>query len=194
MAALFVHCCFRLSSWYVCDLDRQKRILTSRFRDYLWATLALYATVWLFRIIRTIYNSGISLQAHVTSLTSPSHHQLLHIRVPVSSRVTWRPGQHVFLRFWGLGVPHAFSSHPWTVSSLPSDQEHAIELVLRVHGGITKYLARQVEAKAGSSLAVWVDGPYGGVPGGLAHYDEVVLLAGGSGEILYHPCCCIYHS
>jgi NAD(P)H-flavin reductase len=111
----------------------------------------------------------------------------VHVRIPVPSRVAWKPGQHAFLRFWGLGVPHAFSSHPWTIASVCTnavDGERIMEFVLRVREGITLRLARMATGKASAPLMVWVDGPYGGVPGGLDVYDDVLFLGGGSGAFL----------
>lgn len=157
--------------------------LTVRRRDYFWATLALYGSVWLFRILRTWYNSGLFLTAHASALPSGPSGKLVHIRIPVPARVSWRPGQHYFLRCWGLGIPHAFSSHPWTVTSLPgTHSERSLEMVIRVRGGITRALARFAAGRPSTAIAVWVDGPHGGVPGGLDAYDTVLLLGGGSGE------------
>lgn len=58
-----------------------------------------------------------------------------------------------------------------------------MEVVMRVKGGITAELARRAMGKTGFNIKVWVDGPYGGVPGGLGSYDDVVLMAGGSGKL-----------
>jgi hypothetical protein len=134
--------------------------------------------------LRTIYNSGLALTAHLSTSGSDN---LLVLTVPVPARFKWQPGQHVFLRFLGLGFPHAWSSHPWTIASAPnspenSNGERTLDVVMRVHGGITRVLAKRAAGKPSVPLTVWVDGPYGGVPGGLTHYDEVLLLAGGTGE------------
>lgn len=182
MVALFFHVDFILTSWYVTSANALFIYLTC-CRHYIWASLALYGTVYLFRIARTLYNSGLALTAHVSLLPSGPAAQLLRVRIAVPTRVSWRPGQHVFLRFWGLGFPHAFSSHPWTVANIPStgSSERAMELVMRVKGGVTRTLSHRAEGKTTASLSVWVDGPYGGVPGGLDAYDDVLLLAGGSG-------------
>jgi NAD(P)H-flavin reductase len=115
-------------------------------------------------------------------LNSTAGHELLQIRIPAPAHLQWSPGQHFFIRFWGLEFPHAFSSHPWTIASLPGEgKEHSVDLVLRVHGGITKTLAHRAQGKAGLVVGVWVDGPYGGVPGGMYIYDDIILFAGGSG-------------
>lgn len=102
----------------------------------------------------------------------------------------WNPGQHVFVRFMdlGLGPLHWFSSHPFTVVSLPRDGK--VELVLKVHGGITAALAKKAVGRGGKAAVqtrVFVDGPYGGLPIDLKGYDRVMLLAGGSGSTTIVP-------
>ena len=86
----------------------------------------------------------------------------------------------------GLGPVHWFSSHPFTVVSLPRDGK--VELVLKVHGGITAALAKKVsKGKIDAKTRVFVDGPYGGIPVDLKGYDRVMLLAGGSGSTTIIP-------
>jgi predicted ferric reductase len=155
---------------------------TTSFRDFFAAIAAIYVSCYLYRFGRTIYNSGIALFAYLTMLPSGPDHGLAHVRIVVPDRVSWKPGQHAYLRFWGLGFPHSFSSHPWTISSVCNTEgERAMEFVMRVHHGITARLARCAEGKVSFPIMVWVDGPYGEVPGGLDAYDHVLFLGGGSG-------------
>ncbi|KAJ6560971.1 FAD-binding domain-containing protein [Mycena sp. CBHHK59/15] len=166
MAALFIHVNFRLTSW-----------------DYFWATAAIYTLAWLARVLRTVYITGIGLPASVESVGE----SMLKISISVPRRFKWAPGQHIFVRFLGLGI-HALSSHPFTVSSVhTTGEDNTVELVLRVHGGITRALAQKVFGKPGWSTRVVVDGPYGGVHIPLQTYDRVVLLAGGSGATFTLP-------
>jgi hypothetical protein len=149
-------------------------------RDYFWATLAVWGSAWLIRVLRTFYNSSTSLSAEVSALPDAT---LLQVSIDAPARLAWGPGQHVFLRFLDLGL-HAFSSHPFTVASLPPTNAagtRTMHIVIRVHGGFTAALARSIAGRASVRLPVWVDGPYGGVPAGLNAYDTVLLLAGGSG-------------
>ncbi|KAJ6627669.1 FAD-binding domain-containing protein [Mycena sp. CBHHK59/15] len=168
MAALFIHVNFRLTSW-----------------DYFWATLAIYALAWLARVLRTLYTTGLGLPASVTSAGDGLIK--ISIRAP-AGRFKWAPGQHIFVRVLGLGV-HALSSHPFTISSVRAAgaAENTVELVLRVHGGITLALASRVEGKAGWATRVVVDGPYGGLHVPLQAYERVYFLAGGSGATFTLP-------
>ncbi|KAJ7683212.1 FAD-binding domain-containing protein [Mycena rosella] len=164
MAALFIHVNFRLTSW-----------------DYFWATAAIYAVAWLARVVRTLYITGLGLPATIES-AGPA---LIKLTVRAPARLSWTPGQHVFVRVLGLGV-HTLTSHPFTVSSLRASG--AAELVLRVHGGLTRALAARVAAApAGWATRVVLDGPYGGLHVPLAAYERVYLLAGGTGATFTLP-------
>ncbi|EJD40983.1 hypothetical protein AURDEDRAFT_106480 [Auricularia subglabra TFB-10046 SS5] len=161
MAALFVHCCFRLTSW-----------------DYFWATLALYGTAWITRLVRGLVTPGTATLEGLPDRT-------LLARVSTSRRFTWAPGQHVFVRFM-LGPVHFATTHPFTVSNCHS-AGGSLELIMRVRDGITQELYRR--AAAGGAVRVFVDGPYGHatLARDLRAYDRVLFLAGGSGATFTLP-------
>ncbi|KAI0730760.1 ferric reductase NAD binding domain-containing protein [Earliella scabrosa] len=165
VVALFIHCDF---------------ILTSA--DYMLASVVLYFVSWFARVGRTLYN-GLNSRATLEALPENM------VKITMPTKLKWRPGQHFFVRFLGLGI-HAASSHPFTVATL-SDQSEGkegavMEIYARVHGGITARLATL--AKQGSlGSRVLLDGPYGGVEGNLKVYDRVLLLAGGSGVTFVVP-------
>ena len=112
------------------------------------------------------------------------------VKIFITTKVAWRPGQHFFLRFVNLGI-HAASSHPFTVANLPDvvvDAENSkssggrvMEVYARVHGGITARLAAVAQNGSLKTSSVLLDGPYGGFEGNLKAYDQVLLLGGGSG-------------
>ncbi len=162
-------------------------------RDYFWATLGLYSTAFLFRILRTIYNSPLGCAAHLSIQPDGA----LLVRISVPPRVRWTPGQHVFLRFFGSGVGlHTLSSHPFTISTVRGEDttsgtrcgpEKPFSSGAKVHGGISGVLARMA-GTSGANVRVFVDGPYGGVPKGLElrRFDEVLLLTGGTGAFFLY--------
>ena len=79
------------------------------------------------------------------------------LKVTIPTKVSWKPGQHFFVRFLNLGI-HAATSHPFTVATLCSADEkdgHVIELYSRTHGGITGRLAAVAESGQ-RSLRFWV--------------------------------------
>ncbi|KAI0633332.1 ferric reductase NAD binding domain-containing protein [Trametes polyzona] len=169
VAALFIHCNFRLTSW-----------------DYFWATAALYGVSWLARVGRTFYN-GLRNDASFEALPENM------VKITIPTTLKWRPGQHFFIRFLDLGV-HAATSHPFTVATLPKGGKGAemgnggvIEVYARVHGGVTARLAAVCKGGSLKSSRVLLDGPYGGAEGDLKAYDRVLFLAGGSGITFVVP-------
>ncbi|KAI0769659.1 ferric reductase NAD binding domain-containing protein [Trametes elegans] len=168
VAALFVHCNFRLTSW-----------------DYFWAIAALYGVSWLARYGRTLFN-GLCHDASLEMLPENM------VKMSIPTHLKWRPGQHFFVRFLDLGI-HVASSHPFTVATLPSrraetkESGNLIEIYARVHGGITSRLATLCRDGSMRASRVLLDGPYGGVERNLGVYDRVLLLAGGSGVTFVVP-------
>ncbi|KAJ7142996.1 FAD-binding domain-containing protein [Mycena epipterygia] len=176
MAALFIHVDYQLSSW-----------------DYFWASLALYGTVWVFRVARATMTPG-------TATVTVLHDRTLQVRIIVPKRFRWSAGQHVFVRFL-IGPLHWASSHPFTIVNLPTvhdgadklngDSKNHINLILRARKGITQALETAAAARTNGemSVQVFVDGPYGhaGLASDLRRFDRVLFLAGGSGATFTIP-------
>lgn len=108
----------------------------------------------------------------------------------------WKPGQHCFLRFTSFGF-QAFSSHPFTICSLPSTQSNKkSELVfyIRHQRGLTEKLYSHALKQPGASVPVHVDGPYGGI--NMQRYiqgDRLLVVAGGSGAGWILPFIELFH-
>lgn len=159
----FIHCAYALSSW-----------------DYFIAGLSLYAVCLLFAFVKTFFRHGVS---HAAQIRLETPHSL---RVAVPTKSTWRPGQHVFLRFIACGA-HSLTAHPLTICSLPSRDQSASrggEMVFYVQprGGITGRLAAMAHKQPNQSVTVFLEGPYGGMPKRWSKgFDHTLLVAGGSG-------------
>lgn len=147
-------------------------------RDYFWGTAAAWGLARLIQTARTLYHSRLGLPATIETL--PDNFLLIRIHSPRPLAIA--PGQHVFLRFLDAGL-HAFTAHPFTVCGT-GDGGRTADVVLRVRGGTTRVLAGRAEGKPAVATRVMVDGPYGGVPVALGTYERVLLLAGGSGELV----------
>ncbi|KAI1102758.1 putative FRE ferric reductase-like transmembrane component [Jackrogersella minutella] len=164
----FIHCDFRLSSW-----------------DYFITTGVLYTLSFLYPQIRTYFEFGLSHRASFTMISD------LALKVTIPIDTTWRPGQHIFLRFIHLGT-HAFTAHPFTICSVPvlRDSDGNSKLTFYVHprGGLTGRLAKSALQRPGFSVPVLLDGPYGGVQGRpLYTYDHNLIIACGAGAGLSLP-------
>ncbi|KAK3935272.1 ferric reductase [Diplogelasinospora grovesii] len=165
----FIHCDFRLSSW-----------------DYFIATGVIYALSLLYAHIRTFLLRGVQ---HAELIPETDH----TLRINIGTASTWRPGQHVFLRFLTLGV-HSMTAHPFTICSAPSvrsteskrdngnDGASTMVFYIKPRGGITGRLANLARLQPGVKLAALLEGPYGGVPDRWAMgFDEALVIVGGSG-------------
>jgi predicted ferric reductase len=82
------------------------------------------------------------------------------------------PGSHVFLWIPGL---RTLETHPFTVVST-----EPLELVVKAHDGFTKDLLAHATKTPGAVMRASSDGPYGKLPN-FMEYDQVIVIAGGSG-------------
>ena len=104
----------------------------------------------------------------------------LQVLAPINFKYT--PGQHCFLRFPELSI---MDNHPFTLASAPAAtqmEDNCLTFLVRTHAGFTRRLASYCQLHPDQQLSAWVDGPYGGVGRRLELlYDELILIAGGSG-------------
>lgn len=115
---------------------------------------------------------------------------------------TWKPGQHVFLRFPNIGI---LDHHPFTIASVPSSQDvtygrkhedhrgdtdeiNTLSFLIRAHAGFTRRLLRKITSTPDMQVSAIVDGPYGTAHRHLEKvYDNVILVAGGGGVTAILP-------
>ncbi|KFY45271.1 hypothetical protein V494_01026 [Pseudogymnoascus sp. VKM F-4513 (FW-928)] len=170
----FWHCDYTLTSWH-----------------YFIATAAVYVPCLVYPWIRTCFEYGFTQKAYI----HVEDNGFTRITIP-SSNMRWKPGQHCFLRFTSFGF-QAFSSHPFTICSLPSRQPNEkSELVfyIRHQRGLTEKLYRHALKQPGASVPVHVDGPYGGI--NMQRYiqgDRLLVVAGGSGAGWILPFIELFH-
>lgn len=148
-------------------------------RDYFIATGAVYLACLFAAQIRTYLIHGV----HEATLDLfPSG----LVRVKIPTIMSWRPGQHVFVRFFTLGL-HSLTAHPFTICSIaynPEEVGKASEIVflIKPRRGITARLAKVAGKSPACTKKVLLEGPYGGLSEtSLAQFDRVLIIAGGSG-------------
>lgn len=162
MLFLFFHCDHTMSSWV-----------------YFIGTAAIYLPCWLFSRIRTFFEHGVNCKATISIVAN----HFTRLSIPVDMQY-WKPGQHCFLQILGLG-PHALTSHPFTVCSLPpATLEEQPELIFYIQsqGSLTKQLCQYAAKQQTTQIPVLINGPYGGINTKLySGSDRVLVIAGGSG-------------
>lgn len=134
---------------------------------------------------------------------------LIQIRIPLttlSSTLSWRPGQHVYLSL-PTGHPYSASlsdqftlrnkTNPFTIASIPSKDQHLLLVAKTLTGNTKKMsdLARSLTKEGGEppSIPLALEGPYGAsihLPD-FSTFDKVLLVAGGVGATFILP---IYRS
>ena len=161
---------------------------------WLWIPLAF----WAFdRLVRVLYLTYINLAVfHPNSsgfLACKATFEPLddsHTRVTISDPpVKWEAGQHLFL---ACHVIAPLSSHPFTISSIPSDGK--IEFVVRAKKGATRRFFKYAEksypsgqnSTRNSGRSVLIDGPYSRIRP-LRQFDSVVFIAGSTGSTFTVP-------
>lgn len=111
------------------------------------------------------------------------------IEINFPTKLVWKPGQHVFVRFLALGL-NGLTSHPLTICSLPDEtgKNSKMAFYLRPKQGFTGRLASLAPGSSRSSMPVLFEGPYGGLgPRALTGFDRILLVAGGSGGSFILP-------
>jgi hypothetical protein len=175
----FLHCDFRLSSWYVHVHPSPDNTALTSSRDYFIASGTIYLSSLIVGHTRTYLLHGL----HTATL------ELLPsglIRVAVPSIIKWTPGQHVFVRFLTSDL-HLLTAHPFTISSAcrnPDETGKASELIfyIKPRSGVTGRLKAMASKSPGCSKKILMEGPYGGVSEPhMAQFDTILVIAGGSG-------------
>ena len=170
LGMLFWHCHNYLTSW-----------------NYLWATVAIWATSWASRLFYLNWTNPWSVSWLIGEESAVTILPENAVKVTIPTQMKWTPGQYVYLRMPGISV---FENHPFTIASLWSEDfpsEYGEEykdmtLVFRPFSGFTrKVLNSAVEKGPEHTYRAFIDGPYGGMRRDLASFDTVVLFAGGSG-------------
>lgn len=167
---LFWHCNNYLTSW-----------------DYLWATVAIWLSSYLFRLFKLNWTNPWRLSWLIGDEAAVALLPENAVKLTIPTQVRWKPGQYIYLRIPGISV---FENHPFTIASLCSDdfpseygeQYRDMALVFKPFGGFTRKVVETALRKGPlHTYRVFLDGPYGGMQRSLDAFDNVVLVAGGSG-------------
>ncbi|ANB14209.1 Fre7p [Sugiyamaella lignohabitans] len=153
--------------------------------SFLWATIGVLLSGYLYRYFyKTNYlqlrRNWFSLDEAVLRVLDDG---VVQVNVFSSIINKWKPGQHVYLRFPEI---QPLGNHPFSVASLPeiidkTDGTAKLRFIAKAHGGFTKMLYEQAAKKTEKEYQVMLDGPYGGVERDLYAFDDVCLVACGSG-------------
>ncbi|KAH6692727.1 ferric reductase NAD binding domain-containing protein [Plectosphaerella plurivora] len=196
---LLVH--IALSVVTIVGLFYHTSIFEGEYNPYLWPLVAIWLFDRVVRIIRVVYCNvhvrlGSGKTIHCTTATV-IHHQVanvLEIQLrPGTKHLNPGPGQHYFLyqpfRLKGW-ENHPFTLASYDVSAPNSDGTEGLSLSFwaRPQSGWTAKLRRECDKSPDSTVKtnLLIEGPYG-VAKPLWDFDEVFLIAGGSGIAAVMP-------
>lgn len=179
---------------------------TPEVKIWVWVSIALYVADRFFRSAAMLLNNLAILHPwlwkanrcnhtlwanHATLTPLPGDVTRISIDKPVMS---WTPGQHAFLACHTIAP---FQSHPFTITSIPSDGK--LEFLVRAQkGGTRRFLdharrhyhllptTNNHAPTAEVRRRVAVDGPYGSIRN-LGQFDSIVFFAGGTGATYTVP-------
>ncbi|WWD04408.1 hypothetical protein V865_002477 [Kwoniella europaea PYCC6329] len=169
---------------------------------YMIAAIALFLTSATTRLVLIILNNPVLHRAHVELVDN----ETIKMVVP-TLYISWSAGQHVFIRFMGMGW-RSLDSHPFTIANSPlalasirdgdlekSNTSHpdltkvnakgsmkGMVFLLKPLSGFTKDLYHKIKS-GHTQYKVLIDGPYGDAHVGqdLKAFDRVLILTGGTG-------------
>lgn len=170
-------------------------------RPYVWEVVIVNALHLLFRFT--------AQKTYLGTITLLPGTNLIQVRIPLttlSSTLSWRPGQHVYLslplgRHYSASFSDQFAlrnkTNPFTVASIPVKDKELLLVAKALTGNTKKMsaLATSLMKEGGEapSIPLALEGPYGAsshLPD-LSTYDKVLLVAGGVGATFVLP---IYRS
>ncbi|TPX13416.1 uncharacterized protein E0L32_006146 [Thyridium curvatum] len=168
-------------------------IYMGRFDPYLWPIVALWSFERGVRLVRIVYcnlhvrfGKGGSLQRTRATVAYNEEADIISVKVlPATTLIKPAPGQHYFLyqpfRLKGW-ESHPFTLAYWEKSSASVHDDISLCFWIRPRDGWTRSLKKRClrSGEPSISTTILLEGPYGKQEP-LWVYDEVLLIAGGSG-------------
>ncbi|KAF8859400.1 hypothetical protein BDZ45DRAFT_714119 [Acephala macrosclerotiorum] len=153
----------------------------TEIRIWIIIPLAIWAFDRLVRLLYVLYNNislfhkkpGILACKAIFTLLDDTHTRISIAHPPIS----WTPGQHVFI---SVPVLAPFTSHPFTITSLPTD--NTMEFIIRAKKGATKSFFKYAD----KTRTVLIDGPYSRIRP-LRQFDTILFIAGSTGATFTVP-------
>ncbi|OCL01432.1 hypothetical protein AOQ84DRAFT_444016 [Glonium stellatum] len=121
--------------------------------NYLYSAIAVWAFSAIVRLFhRTQLFRPARTCANLTGFPTKLTHlpgKMTRVTVTVPDAMTWRPGQHAYIRMPQISV---LGNHPFTIASVPvsreareAGQQNELVFLVRAHTGFTHTLAHMVE-------------------------------------------------
>lgn len=173
MYEIFLHCHWIVGIGYFATLWWHIDNLLD-MTDYMYGALAFWATQIIYRIlIKTTFRPNQMFMKSRNAELIKINDTTFLINVLNTKGLSWKPGQHVFLRFKDKKI---LDSHPFSISSTKQ-----LKFIIVQKNGLTKTISQQLDDYLKHEKQVYIDGPYGGVARDPLSFNRMILLCTGSG-------------
>ncbi|CCH45855.1 Respiratory burst oxidase protein [Wickerhamomyces ciferrii] len=140
--------------------------------NYIWATLGFWGFQMIYRaIVKTTFKPNVySFKSKLAFLTLKFLKLIFQFQILMNLI-----GNQVNI--------YLLDNHPFSIIlSIPSSKNSEIKLIVKPHKGLTgKIYNSLLNNKGDQTLKTYIDGPYGGMNRDVLAFDQVSLLATGSG-------------
>lgn len=179
MYEIFLHCHWIAGIGYFATLWWHIDNLLD-MNDYMYGALAFWGTQVIYRIlIKTAFRPNqMFMKSRLAELLKVNETTFL-VNVLNTKGLSWKPGQHVFLRFKDKAI---LDNHPFSISS-----DKQLKFIIVQKNGLTKQISQQLDDYAKHEKQVYIDGPYGGVARDPLSFDRMILVSTGSGVTAAMP-------
>lgn len=148
-------------------------------QDYMWGALAFWASQLIYRaLVKTAFRPNSLFlrprEAELKRLGSGAY----EVVVRNTKGLSWKAGQHCYLRFVGTRM---LDNHPFSICTVPNEEESELRFIIVPKKGLTKKIFNELDDYLASKKRVYLDGPYGGTTRDPMAFEKIVLLATGSG-------------
>lgn len=147
-------------------------------QNYMWGALAFWMSQLGYRaLVKTAFRpNALFLRPRIAYLTRSGPEAFL-VEIP-NSKVSCKPGQHCYLRFFGSRF---LDNHPFSVATIPDEETPDMKFLVIPKKGLTRKLHKELVDNVSTRKKVYIDGPYGGSVRDETSFEKVVLVSTGSG-------------
>lgn len=148
---------------------------------YIWAALVFWITQLVYRaLVKTCFKpNSLFMKPRQAELVKSKGSKAIQVTVTNTKDISWKPGQHVFMRFVGSRF---LDNHPFSIANTPDVQDdNKLQFLIVPKRGLTSILYNELQDSIVQKKKVFIDGPYGGCSRDCKAFNKVVLISTGSG-------------
>ncbi|OWB62393.1 hypothetical protein B5S29_g3319 [[Candida] boidinii] len=155
-------------------------------KKYMIATVVIWVAQFLIRLIRKSYlHPKRAFKNFNATFTKFNGSEAIEIVIHDTKDVMkWEPGQHLFIREISNRI---LDNHPFSILSYNNNNDNTnsndIKLIVKPMKGLTKVWYNKLNSSENGKFfeKLLIDGPFGGVPRDISSFNNLILMASGTG-------------